>query len=1292
MNSLKSLVALSRVPVCLALVPGLFLTGVACLRAQTSYALDVGGYMQASAATASSSYNGGYTFYTAAWPLVGDYPRNNNFQSGLYGTWMFPVNGRAGNDPYTDIEGGLGWWYGNSFKNATPKFHMGGVAWGNNSWWFANTPGNGSTGGNGKYGVAQLSPSLLFPPAGLTLKQSTCGELFGYGYLALPLTKPKSTTAGVAIPTGNHNWTLFLNTGNFKGPLAFFTPYFWSQVAVAQPQWSGALLDSCWANPNKSLAMETPDSIRTRGTNAADDTYARSMPVYYPVDGNGYSLLMHRLSVYNQNTLWNPVETWLHNGGSAPTGIFDPVSTYVQTTNGAAPVWSVKNQGVAIGSLDWSALVIPTSRNPYDVGYQWQIDQMTVIPTGSGSLARVPDYYQATTNPNSSSKWYPIESADVPEPAATTLASANLSNPFSNPSIVLKTSDSAWTTPGPASGPYYALLGDGTVVTYYWYRFADQPALQKADMTSAEREEIQLVAEKIHREWKHDRDYLAPPTSGTLADLDSGQFVTPPLGMDTGYVPIAWQQDWGGAVANPGVLKFTTVPANPVAGEAFSVKVQAKNASGVTQNVTSATRVQLGVATGNGVLRGTTSGTISSGNSSVTITNVIYPAAETMTLLASATCLSSATSSALTVANPSGQINLYNRPANGIASHQAVLNATVGCPGTDATVHVHWGTANGGNNVALWANSASLGTRNNDTSADISHTVAGLLPNTTYYYIFRATNASGTTWASQVSSFKTLPLAPSITTHPAGATKVLGSTVFFTVTATDAVQYQWHKAGVPLTDGGNVFGANTATLRLSGIIPADVGSYSVVVSNGGGSATSDSAVLTTVAVATLIWDANTSTANTQDGGGNWIGNNWHDGTSNVNWNDNHHAVIGSSGNGGVINPGTTFANNLTFNNFTGTYTIDSASLIVEGNLLFNSSGAAKLGAVISGVGGLLKSGAGTLQIYGVSQNTFSGGTIVNNGTLHLGAIIDGLSPNVVNPLGTGPVTLNGGTIRFDRVTATNALTVNGGTLNSSNGWGTTWSGPVTVNAAATFNCNYKLSLSGAISGAGSLTKTGTATLSLSGENTSSGATQVQAGRVAYQRRISMGSGPLKISSGAAVDLNYTGTCDLVSLTLNGVTQPIGTYGSTASNATHKNDTWFAGPGTLTVLSDYQSWAGNFPGSDLTDPDGDADRDGLTNREEWIWGLDPTSGSHASATPTVVDPATGSFSYTRRDDALTGLDYSIWYSSDLGHWLNDTGAQQVAGEPDATHVETVVFTLSPQLRTEPRIFVRVQAAE
>src|SRR5256885_6920773 len=49
---------------------------------------------------------------------------------------------------------------------------------------------------SGLYGVAQLSPWLLFPIDGLNVKQGTCGELFGYGYLPLPLTTPKATTGG----------------------------------------------------------------------------------------------------------------------------------------------------------------------------------------------------------------------------------------------------------------------------------------------------------------------------------------------------------------------------------------------------------------------------------------------------------------------------------------------------------------------------------------------------------------------------------------------------------------------------------------------------------------------------------------------------------------------------------------------------------------------------------------------------------------------------------------------------------------------------------------------------------------------------------------------------------------------------------------------------------------------------------------------------------------------------------------------------------------------------------------
>jgi hypothetical protein len=78
-----------------------------------------------------------------------------------------------------------------------------------------------------------------------------------YGYLPLPLTEPKPTTGGKNVPTGDTCWTLFLSTRNFKGPVCFFTPYFWSHSAVVNPDYAGLLLDSRSSAPNKPFLMET---------------------------------------------------------------------------------------------------------------------------------------------------------------------------------------------------------------------------------------------------------------------------------------------------------------------------------------------------------------------------------------------------------------------------------------------------------------------------------------------------------------------------------------------------------------------------------------------------------------------------------------------------------------------------------------------------------------------------------------------------------------------------------------------------------------------------------------------------------------------------------------------------------------------------------------------------------------------------------------------------------------------------------------------------------------------------
>ncbi len=81
---------------------------------------------------------------------------------------------------------------------------------------------------------------------------------------------------------------------------------------------------------------------------------------------------------------------------------------------------------------------------------------------------------------------------------------------------------------------------------------------------------------------------------------------------------------------------------------------------------------------------------------------------------------------------------------------------------------------------------------------------------------------------------------PSITEQPEGATKTVGQSVTFSVTAsgTEPLSYQWQK------DGADISGATGASYTISSVVVGDAGSYDVVVSNSCGSATSDEAALT----------------------------------------------------------------------------------------------------------------------------------------------------------------------------------------------------------------------------------------------------------------------------------------------------------------------------------------------------------------------------------------------------------------------------------------------------------------
>ena len=507
----------------------------------------VGGYLiLPHSGRADAKYNAGYSMYVTVWPLLNYYP-GHRFQSGLPGTWMFAqYEGAAPKNLYSDVEGGLGWWTDTRFPTITPKFVMGGVA--PNFSEIANGPAHGWgtwVQPRGLYGVAQLSSHLLFPIDGLNIKQGECGSLFGYGYLNLPLLDPKPQTEGKDIPTGGNCWTLFINAGNFKGPVAFFLPTFWSHAAVREPRLAGLLLDSRPSEPNRAVQMETQYIPARMAADANGQWYARIPPVNFPLSGRDVSILVHQDTVYDHTALYDSVAAWFA-GGKPSSGAINPQGAYTRVfgEKGYATweIWWEDAHGTEKKvPIAWDAFGQPAAMDAHTFGVRWNSDEVRE----AGRLVTLPEYYRLeNAQDEKHARWRPVPPDQVP--AETGLRSIRWERPKEGtPEPYTTPTDpaSCWKTPGPVAGPFQAHLGDGSVVTYYWYRFADQPALLKAGLTPEERERLQAKVEKLHRFWTANRNYLPPPARGTLANVDPALIVKPPKGLEVGYVPIATKQE-----------------------------------------------------------------------------------------------------------------------------------------------------------------------------------------------------------------------------------------------------------------------------------------------------------------------------------------------------------------------------------------------------------------------------------------------------------------------------------------------------------------------------------------------------------------------------------------------------------------------------------------------------------------------------------------------------------------------------------------------------------------------------
>jgi hypothetical protein len=490
-----------------------------------------------------SIYSSGMGFYSAVWPLI-DKPIAH-FQIGLGGAWITPNNSDNKDKPlapvgtcardnwpergptwdsvFQTIEGGLGYWAGNRFRYGPPKFSMNATPQcydyeiGSPGWSFFHS---GTALPDNRLGIAQLSNRLLIPPDALPFQGNPNGKFIGYAYMALPFTEP---TTGDP-PTGDQSWTCFLNTANFKGPIAYYIPETWSKIGKLfnYPFIYGRGLDARPGNMGGgAMEINTVPCFESRDEKGV--TYSKIPQLQFPVNDQGRTLLVQDVVYYSKAALYDSFKAW-RDGGPICSGRFNEKGAWKSTLKTHTPVFDQEGKKIIGAEKVFNTKVY--ENNVW--GLEWYDGK-------AGPNRFFPQYFR-----HEGDHLVAISASDVPEQTnllKKEFGFAKRGEPYTSPA------KGAWANPGPAAGPFKVKLTDGSLVTYSWYRFVDQPSFQQYNWSKAKKDKLQAFVEKIHAQWPIDRDYMAPPTTGELATLDPALLVTPPKDMEAGYVPIVTRQE-----------------------------------------------------------------------------------------------------------------------------------------------------------------------------------------------------------------------------------------------------------------------------------------------------------------------------------------------------------------------------------------------------------------------------------------------------------------------------------------------------------------------------------------------------------------------------------------------------------------------------------------------------------------------------------------------------------------------------------------------------------------------------
>ena len=462
-------------------------------------------------------------------------------------------------------------------------------------------------------GRVTLSNKMLVPPHLISFDEDQeafeddGGISVGTSWAALPIIGNEFGAVSPGDSPGLLTWTFVIDSANYSGPLIAYTPQHWSlrmarwnALEMLNDVFSWAVGDSIadpsgqalvdflndeitetemltkiqnqtwykdwWADPNKThgvspaeryvpIGIEMPP-VPLFAMEEEGKTFIKSYPPQVP-NAFDQEPIAQNIQTFDAKLISAFTETFKSTAkDSSWEKTFQDlgIPMHVERNERTGPL--VEFFGLKVMGEDYYdgstinfniPLLAATQNGETSIVIDW-----TSIPKADRQIA---SYYEVVGD-----NIIGVTEAEVPE-TLRLLDYGNLENPtnlqnhFDN--IDLPADDTfntdCWVCEDPAGCDKEILqttLDDGSVISYRWYRFIDQPVFSNMKReypefyTESYLADLQTTMENMHRNWDGSENLLERPADQArfhLAEIDHGLILAPPAGKEVGWVPIVTQ-------------------------------------------------------------------------------------------------------------------------------------------------------------------------------------------------------------------------------------------------------------------------------------------------------------------------------------------------------------------------------------------------------------------------------------------------------------------------------------------------------------------------------------------------------------------------------------------------------------------------------------------------------------------------------------------------------------------------------------------------------------------------------